>query len=156
MIVHVNVRANPAANRALANVHPIHQLPGSVHDYFVPNFCFLLDAFSIAQKPDVGEVRGDGIKLFEDLVHEWHPSLLNECVCHFVRAEETEKFGIQPLFIADLNREAIALGKLSQECLKPCQKFLPRLERHFVEITELEKERPEFVTHQVHRFKEML
>jgi len=52
MIVHVNVRADAPPHRALANIHPTHQLSGTVHNDLVPDFRLLLNSLSIAQEPD--------------------------------------------------------------------------------------------------------
>lgn len=86
MIVHVNACRDTSARCALADVHPTHQLPGTIHDHLVPDLSFLFDLFPVAQQPDIGEVGGDWIELLEYLAWQRHPGLVNERVGDLVLA----------------------------------------------------------------------
>jgi hypothetical protein len=106
MVVYIHIRRDASSDGLLTYVHPTHQLPGAVHDHFVPDLRLLLNSPSIAEQADVREVRGDGIKLLEDLAHAWHPRLIYERVRKLVLAQQIEEFSRQPLLVADFQREA--------------------------------------------------
>jgi hypothetical protein len=70
-----------------------------------------------------------------------------------VRAQQIEKLDTEPLFVANLDREPVSLRKILQEWFESRQKFLSTLERRLVEVTELEEQRSELGSHQIHRFE---
>jgi hypothetical protein len=90
----------------------------------------------------VSEVRRDVVEVHR--VGQRHPRLILQGESDIMLPKQIREFLVEPGLVANLEREAIALGQLVQKRFEPIQKFIARFERFVVEVAELQKERPNF------------
>jgi hypothetical protein len=80
-----------------------------------PKFSFAPRCAAITKPSDIREVRCNQIKLFFHLPRPRHPALVSQSKGDVVFAEHIRESGIQPALVANLDGEAVALGKVLEK-----------------------------------------
>ncbi len=137
----------------VAEIHPTVELAGAVHDYFVPGLGEVFDFLAVAEPADVGPIRGYGIKFVSG--GERHPALVLQRESDAVIAEKLRERGIQPVLIANLDRELVALWKLFEEWFQPGGELRAAGEDAAIEIGKLEQHGAEFFAKDLHGLHEL-
>ena len=132
-------------NRALSDVEKVTRIRALLATRETQR---LLENDPVAEKADIGEVRGDGVEFFEPLRRPRHPCLVDQGEGDLVLTKQVGELRVEPISVADFEREAQLLRQSFQEGSESREKVRLGRERVFVEIGKLDQNRPKLFLEQ--------
>ena len=131
----------PFSDNLSAQLDPISEIGGAVHDGLIPYRRHGLDLFAVAEPPDVGEVRSDEIKRLLQLPRAGHERGICQCQGHLMLPQSHQQFVVQPEGISNLNNESSLLRRFVKKYSQPFYEVVARLELVLAELRKLQQER---------------
>ena len=153
MIIHIDVRGRAAAHRGRAHIHPVPNFLGALDDHLVPHFGLLLDAFAVTEQPHISEIRRDVIEFH--LRRRRHPRLILQRQRYVIFAQRLREARIQPLFIANFQREFMFARQSLQEGNQHQIKIVAAFEIALIGVRELQQHRPQLGAQYFHHRHEL-